>query len=30
MNLVDMRTSPPRHMWKTWDRRTLPVTAVTE
>ncbi|NLF01839.1 MAG: N-acetylmuramoyl-L-alanine amidase, partial [Anaerolineales bacterium] len=28
MNLIDMRTSPPRHLWKTWDRRTLPATHV--
>lgn len=29
MNLVDMRTSPPRHLWKTWQPRTQPITAVT-
>jgi N-acetyl-anhydromuramyl-L-alanine amidase AmpD len=28
MDLIDMQTSPPRHMWKTWDRRTLPLTHV--
>lgn len=22
MNLIDMRTAPPRHLWKTWQPRT--------
>lgn len=29
MQLVDMRTSPPRHLWKTWQPRAGPITAVT-
>lgn len=29
MNLIDMRTAPPRHLWKTWQPRTQPITAVT-
>ena len=28
MNLVDMRTAPPRHLWKTWHPRTQPITHV--
>lgn len=29
MNLIDMRASPPRHMWKTWGPRAGPITHVT-
>jgi len=28
MNRIDMRTAPPRHLWKTWQPRSEPITHV--